>query len=896
MLLLNKKLDFKYKSNYIKTISKKIKIHILKNNDYSLIEKIIFFQNYINLYHFEFINFILEKIYKNFIPIFQNYFIISIDSLGGSISKSFLFVKKGSSIKLPSYKDLGLSKKDRKFSGWKLSYKGKVVYNDCETIIPTEDIKLIVRWTSYGTSDSFNLYSKTIESQYGTSSSLGNLNTNEPDDIEGIENCFDINEVQNTINNVIDSDSAILPKVIISYEKESEMWVIFSCDDEIPTNSSNYTEKESYKGLLDAVNGGKSYLTNGRTTKEKILINCSGSTGDATLNQNSKVNVSNRNNSSVSIQPGNYTILDFGGNTIHVDRGETFTATTVKSGVSYTFTYDIRAFINMERGVHDVSICNLILTGKPTYGIFVAQGYYIYFYNIYIGTAVGETCGASIAIRCQSQATAIANVDISKWSRYLYFDNIITDGTHEHGLETFNAYNVYVGTYIIRDASVGCGILLNCTFNAYIIRIYGIRCCTSGTYAALRLANDAGPNIFVHYIYSEGSGHGLFGVSSSCGVTVDKINFLNSHDASIYVGGSASFTVKSGIIATNGNNMIYCSNDGIIGSVKALDGTANIYVGGSSSVFLPQNDNIMNNIKIIGFKNGFTIRYKMSSNYNIFNNIDISECSGTLLVYSSNGTGPEVPGAFEIVDGKIGPGDDTYAENSEEIINSNYIYRLNEDSTGYIIVKYTGSESELTLPSTFKDLNITQIGDFAFYNNENLISVIIPNNIKIVGDLSFSNCTKLTNVTFSIGGSYEIRHAAFKYCSSLKTLDLTGVTTIRSSAFYECKSLTSVNCPESVIYFGTNCFYLDDIDLIINCTDSSIMTVEPYAFYFMGRNSTITFTGLSLAPSVVGYSYTGSNSYYYYSQLYMENNVYSPGKWAKYFYHCAIPVKYTGSS
>jgi hypothetical protein len=286
----------------------------------------------------------------------------------------------------------------------------------------------------------------------------------------------------------------------------------------------------------------------------------------------------------------------------------------------------------------------------------------------------------------------------------------------------------------------------------------------------------------------------------------------------------------------------------------------------------------------------------MSSNYNIFNNIDMSECSGTLLVYSSNGTGPEVPGAFEIVDGKIGPGDDTYAENSEEIINSNYIYRLNEDSTGYIIVKYTGSESELTLPSTFNDLNITQIGDFAFYNNENLISVTIPNNIKIVGDLSFSNCTKLTNVTFSVGGSYEIRHAAFKYCTSLKTLDLTGVTTIRSSAFYECKSLKSVNCPESVIYFGTNCFYLDDIDLIINCTDSSIMTVEPYAFYFMGRNSTITFTGLSSAPSVVGYSYTGSNSYYYYSQLYMENNVYSPGKWAKYFYHCAIPVKYTGSS
>jgi hypothetical protein len=76
----------------------------------------------------------------------------------------------------------------------------------------------------------------------------------------------------------------------------------------------------------------------------------------------------------------------------------------------------------------------------------------------------------------------------------------------------------------------------------------------------------------------------------------------------------------------------------------------------------------------IGFKNGFTIRYKMSSNYNIFNNIDMSECTGSLLVYSSNGTGPEVAGAFEIVDGEIGTGDDVYADNSEEIEDSNYVY------------------------------------------------------------------------------------------------------------------------------------------------------------------------------------------------------------------------------
>ena len=73
------------------------------------------------------------------------------------------------------------------------------------------------------------------------------------------------------------------------------------------------------------------------------------------------------------------------------------------------------------------------------------------------------------------------------------------------------------------------------------------------------------------------------------------------------------------------------------------------------------------------------------------------------------------------------------------------------------------------------------------------------------------------------------------------------------------------------------------------------MTVEPYAFYFMGRNSSVTFSAITAPESPRGVSATGANSYYYNSHSYVEQKVYLPGVWCKYYYHCAIPLIFQGS-
>ena len=124
----------------------------------------------------------------------------------------------------------------------------------------------------------------------------------------------------------------------------------------------------------------------------------------------------------------------------------------------------------MERGVKYVTISNINLMGQHIYGVFAAQSYYILFQNFNILIAQGEHSSGSIGIRAQSQANAICNVELNKWSHDLYFDNCSFNGLSEHGIETFNAYEIYGKTIKASDIG-GCGILLNCSYNVFNVSL-----------------------------------------------------------------------------------------------------------------------------------------------------------------------------------------------------------------------------------------------------------------------------------------------------------------------------------------------------------------------------------------------------------------------------------------
>ena len=436
---------------------------------------------------------------------------------------------------------------------------------------------------------SHNKIPSTIQKEFNTYTSLEDLDTSEPEDNPDITPRVDVDEINSKFSE-FDSENEIKTKIKVAFCIKNNKWsILYTKDTEIDEYSEFILYDKFYDGLLDCVNASFDLLTSGRTKKEKISIITSGSTGTASNNPKSIVKDTNRMNASVAIKCSSYVILDFEENYIYIENTEKLKKGSKECGLD--------CLIDIERGIKYTTICNLNLFGMQTYGIFVAGSSFIFFKNIKIFIAQGENRSVSIGIRVQSQDNAKANVALSHWSHDIYFDNCSFNGLNEHGIETFNVYNIYMSTINITDVG-GCGVLLNCSYNAWINRIIGKRCCAGDTYAAVRFANDVGPNINIHYVYGEACGNGVFLASSSNDIYIDKINLINIHSTPIYVGGSAGLHIQSGKIISNVGEIKFSTFKGETSVTKATTGGAIFLVGGSSSQFLPQWNNAFENIKL----------------------------------------------------------------------------------------------------------------------------------------------------------------------------------------------------------------------------------------------------------------------------------------------------------
>ncbi len=75
-----------------------------------------------------------------------------------------------------------------------------------------------------------------------------------------------------------------------------------------------------------------------------------------------------------------------------------------------------------------------------------------------------------------------------------------------------------------------------------------------------------------------------------------------------------------------------------------------------------------------------------------------------------------------------------------------------------------------------------------------------------IADAAFYNCKSLSSVEIPVGVKY-IGGRAFSYCSSLASIHLPdGVASIADRAFYYCSSLTSITIPDSVTCIGNIAF------------------------------------------------------------------------------------------
>ena len=143
----------------------------------------------------------------------------------------------------------------------------------------------------------------------------------------------------------------------------------------------------------------------------------------------------------------------------------------------------------------------------------------------------------------------------------------------------------------------------------------------------------------------------------------------------------------------------------------------------------------------------------------------------------------------------------------------------NKDKT--ILISYpTGKELDCyIIPSTVKE-----IGEYAFYGNQNLVEIQIPDTVEKLGRGIFEASIKLETVKFLGDSKIKIiPDRAFLECINLKNINiLESITEIGRYAFYNCTSLEKIELPTSIIGIGgfafAHCSKLEAINIPENVT------------------------------------------------------------------------------
>ena len=163
-------------------------------------------------------------------------------------------------------------------------------------------------------------------------------------------------------------------------------------------------------------------------------------------------------------------------------------------------------------------------------------------------------------------------------------------------------------------------------------------------------------------------------------------------------------------------------------------------------------------------------------------------CSSELMIYCEAETEPS--GYHNIW---YGSADKIWYGTTDYVETENYQFGIKIDGS-YIITKYLGSETKVSVPGEIDNTAVSEIGRYSFAGKNRITKLVIPNTIYKIGNYAFNKCSFLNDVTLS-PYLQEIGKYAFSSCSRLNQIVIPkSVTEIGYGAFESCSSKLMIYC------------------------------------------------------------------------------------------------------
>lgn len=144
----------------------------------------------------------------------------------------------------------------------------------------------------------------------------------------------------------------------------------------------------------------------------------------------------------------------------------------------------------------------------------------------------------------------------------------------------------------------------------------------------------------------------------------------------------------------------------------------------------------------------------------------------------------------------------SYAEPQYDVTSS-FNYREYED--GIEITQYNGfDEKNVVIPNKINGMDVIKIGNEVFKNGS-FKTIILPNNLKEIGNSAFFNCKSLRIIDLP-KSLIQIGHSAFQN-SVIETINFSEcLQEIKNDSFNNCQNLKSISLPKSLVHIGEGAF------------------------------------------------------------------------------------------